>query len=99
MKLLEAVDQTGSPPHSIQEIEHLFQLVEPLLRDEGSLPASVAQHQGNPTAQATSLMANLGVSASPPPAFESTFIEDGATPLEQVEKEAAANRSSPLRWG
>ena len=88
IKLLEAVDQAGSPPHSIHEIQQLFQLIAPLLRDEGSSHSSPAI-QSTPTAQATSLMANLGVSSEPAPAFESSFIEDGATPLDQVEKEAA----------
>uniref|UniRef100_A0A7S3LID7 Vacuolar protein sorting-associated protein 35 n=1 Tax=Amphora coffeiformis TaxID=265554 RepID=A0A7S3LID7_9STRA len=88
IKLLEAVDQAGSPPHSILEIQQLFQLIEPLLRDEGNHPGPAMQG-GNTTAQATSLMANLGVSSTPAPAFESSFIEDSSTPLEQVEKEAA----------
>ena len=88
IKLLEAVDQAGSPPHSIQEIQQLFQLIGPLLRDEGHHSAPMLQGS-NSTENATSLMANLGVSSTPAPSFETTFIEDGGTPLEQVEKESA----------
>jgi vacuolar protein sorting-associated protein 35 len=86
-KLLEAIDETGIPPQSIQEIQQLFQVIEPLLREEGTGPSSYAV--ADPTSTATSLMAGLGVSSAPAPAFENSFIEDSAAPFEQVEREAA----------
>ena len=88
IKFLEAVDQAGRPPQSTAELEQLFQLILPLLRDQGA-PGATMVAPNTPTAQATSLMANLGVSTAPAPAFESSFVEDGATPVEQVEQEAA----------
>jgi vacuolar protein sorting-associated protein 35 len=88
ISLLEAVDQVGSPPQSTQELQQLFELIVPLLRDPGA-PVPSSSATSTPTAHATSLMANLGVSASAAPVYETTFTEDGATPLEQVEKEAA----------
>ena len=56
MHMLQAVDKAGKPPQSIEEIRQLFQVVEPLLRQEGTIVAVPP----TPTSQATQLMAGLG---------------------------------------
>lgn len=59
LTMLEAVSKAGSPPESIGEIEQLFAVIAPVLRDEHDARPS---RMGDRT---TNLMAGLGVSPQP----------------------------------
>lgn len=65
--LLEAVDNIGTTPESVNELEQLFQVIEPLVRDEAPQPpmGMPNQYQVDIT-RTTNLMANLGVSSNQP---------------------------------
>jgi vacuolar protein sorting-associated protein 35 len=67
VSLLRAVDNVGSTPKSVKEIQELFSVIEPVIRDEFSVSSPVASHDA--TARATNLMAGLGVSPTRPESF------------------------------
>jgi vacuolar protein sorting-associated protein 35 len=65
--LLEAVDNMGTTPESVSELEQLFQVIAPLVRDETTqTPIGAQNHYQMDMTRAFNLMANLGVSASQP---------------------------------
>lgn len=61
VKMLAAIESLGSAPSSVQEIEQLFGVIEPILRDEHQTVHAPAM-QADSMARATNLMAGLGVS-------------------------------------
>ena len=68
MTLLQAVDKVGTAPQSVKELEELFAVIQPLIRDEQNPQHSMPpMHQPN-VAHTANLMANLGVGggAGPP---------------------------------
>jgi len=65
MSMLRAVDKAGATPRSVKEIEELFSVIEPVIRDEHAPPIQADLT----TERATSLMAGLGVSHSPHTSF------------------------------
>ena len=70
--LLNAVEEEEAPPTSVQELEELFHVIEPLVRDESKAHAAVAAHQPS---SMTHLMANLGVSDGTTPASNSLHTD------------------------
>ncbi len=87
--LLEAVDNMGTTPESVSELEQLFQVIAPLVRDETTQTPIGAQNQYQmDITRASNLMANLGVSATPSvPVVHGTSI--GPEHLKQVQSENA----------
>ena len=64
LKMLQAIDNVGSTPGSMKEIEELFSVIQPVLRNEN---AAFDESLGEDlTAKATSLMAGLGVNRQSP---------------------------------
>jgi len=65
LTMLEAVNKAGSSPESVKEIEELFAVLAPVLRDERDIPPPGQQTVGlqSPSMERTAnLMAGLGVS-------------------------------------
>jgi vacuolar protein sorting-associated protein 35 len=72
VKMLKAVDNVGTAPQSVKEIEQLFAVIEPLVRDQNIpnngqpqlsvMPSSTFLSQQNSIARTSTLMAGLGVS-------------------------------------
>ncbi|GAX24812.1 hypothetical protein FisN_18Lh105 [Fistulifera solaris] len=87
--LLEAVDNMGTTPESVSELEQLFQVIAPLVRDETTQTPIGAQSQYQmDMTRASNLMANLGVSATQPvPVVHGASI--GPEHLKQVQAENA----------
>lgn len=87
--LLEAVDNMGTTPESVDELEQLFQVIQPLVRDEASqTPTGMPnQYQADMT-RATNLMANLGVSPNQP-VYGMPGVSLGPEHLKQVQMENA----------
>jgi hypothetical protein len=82
------VDKVGSTPNSVKEIEELFIVIEPMIRDEFAAPnAYVVPH--DVTARTTNLMAGLGVSPARPQSFAagpSSFNESDPEKLKEAAK-------------
>eukprot|EP00980_Cylindrotheca_fusiformis_P010583 scaffold2353_cov134-Cylindrotheca_fusiformis.AAC.6 len=63
LTMLEAISNKGTPPDNINELEQLFNVIAPVLRNEHDAPPP--RHQtADATDRTTNLMAGLGVSAS-----------------------------------
>lgn len=85
--LLQAVDKVGSTPNSVKEIEELFIVIEPVIRDEFSVSSPVVPH--DVTARTTNLMAGLGVTPARPQSFgagPSSFNETDPEKLKEAAK-------------
>jgi vacuolar protein sorting-associated protein 35 len=75
ISMLKAVENVGSTPKSVMEINELFNVIEPLVRDEKAAQ-NVANLHG-PTERATTLMAGLGVKSLPQPSSAAVNLSFG----------------------
>jgi vacuolar protein sorting-associated protein 35 len=82
--LLQAVDNAGSTPKSVQEIEELFGAIEPVIRDEFSVPE--ANVDPDVTARTAGLMAGLGVSPTTQSSFGGSFTENDPERVKEAAK-------------
>ena len=85
MNMLRAVDNLGYVPKSVNEIDQLFNVVEPVLMSQlpGEMPT-----QGSALVHASNLMSGLGIAGSPPK-FHAVHSEDSGR-ASQLNKEIAA---------
>ena len=76
LTMLESVSKAGSSPGSVKEIDELFSVIAPVLREEHDVPPSLGE---NPSSDATdrtaNLMAGLGVS----PAMQNNRFQQAAS--------------------
>ena len=80
LTMLEAVNNMGTSPKSVKEIEELFSVIAPVLRNEHDAPPQPTTGNSDPADKTASLMANLGVSPNPQRSFggAQSFQEDPA---------------------
>jgi hypothetical protein len=103
LTMLEAVNKAGTSPTSVKEMEELFSVIAPVLRDEQDAPP-IAHTMMTTTADATertaNLMANLGVSPNPQQRQHQFEQAQGASSYhqqQQQEQEASMQYNNTLQ--
>jgi len=77
LTMLESVSKAGSSPDSVKEIEELFSVIAPVLREEGDVGPRPNQAPADAMDRTANLMAGLGVSPTPQLADAAASISAG----------------------
>jgi vacuolar protein sorting-associated protein 35 len=65
LTMLKAVSNSGNPPQSVQELDQLFSVIAPMLRDEHDVSPVTPHDASGGMERTANLMAGLGVSPQP----------------------------------